>query len=576
MTLAWLSVAAALVLWPWPARVDRADRGAARRSTARGPSPTRRRAVRGIGPRSAADPRSAWARGRGAWPSWSLRSDAAQGAVAAGRVRARACWRSALAVGTAITAAWAAAGGSRVLRTARVSLALALGRGRARGRRAGRGRAAGGGRGGRRDRPPARSGSAQRRRSRSPGWRWPGRSASRTASRSSSCSAGCGPTWPIAVAGRRESATRGSPARRRRRRPGRIAAARRRARCRDGRRPARGLVRDAGRTGAAVPRCRARRRRGGLDARLICAGTGDDDRARRAWPRRSGSVRPWRWTARTGWTARAAHAAAGWGEPATAAPPAAELRLAAAAARSDRAPGSVAGLPLDAALIGAAPVRLPWLGERLRQVAGAVASRCRPAAGLAATCAEPRLAPPLVATAVRSATSGIRLAASLSELATELRAECAHLAVARAAARRRVGHRAARACASCRRSCASESSRSSSASRQPRSRTVAVDDLSDATVSVRRVLPPFGARCGTIGRARIARRTSRGPSMYEMEGPRSVSLHRRARSTRERRWWACVRDPGTWAVPTAVGRLPGPSRCLSRWPCGVCEWSRAQ
>jgi pilus assembly protein TadC len=95
------------------------------------------------------------------------------------------------------------------------------------------------------------------------------------------------------------------------------------------------------------------------------------------------------------------------------------------------AAGLEAGLPLEAALAGAAPVRLPWLRERLGQVAGMLRLGADPPQAWRAVAAEATLKP-LAATAIRSATSGIRLAAGLSELATELRAEARAIRLARA------------------------------------------------------------------------------------------------------------------------------------------------
>jgi pilus assembly protein TadC len=71
------------------------------------------------------------------------------------------------------------------------------------------------------------------------------------------------------------------------------------------------------------------------------------------------------------------------------------------------------------------------LRERLRQVAGMLRLGAEPSQAWQALAAEPALKP-LVATAIRSATSGIRMAANLSELANELRAEARAIRLARA------------------------------------------------------------------------------------------------------------------------------------------------
>jgi pilus assembly protein TadC len=92
--------------------------------------------------------------------------------------------------------------------------------------------------------------------------------------------------------------------------------------------------------------------------------------------------------------------------------------------------GLEAGLPLDAALTRAAPVRLPWLRERLEQVAGMLRLGADPHQAWRPLTAEPTLKP-LVATAIRSSSSGIRLAANLSELAADLRADARSSRLAR-------------------------------------------------------------------------------------------------------------------------------------------------
>ncbi len=85
------------------------------------------------------------------------------------------------------------------------------------------------------------------------------------------------------------------------------------------------------------------------------------------------------------------------------------------------AAGLLAGQPLDVALAAAAPVQLPWLGDRLRQVAAMLRLGADPTQAWQPLAGEPRLRPVAV-TAIRSAASGIRLAPSLADLASELRA----------------------------------------------------------------------------------------------------------------------------------------------------------
>jgi pilus assembly protein TadC len=90
------------------------------------------------------------------------------------------------------------------------------------------------------------------------------------------------------------------------------------------------------------------------------------------------------------------------------------------------AAGLIAGQPLDIALDGAAPTRLPVLGERLRQVAAMLRLGATAAQAWALVDAEPRLQP-IAQAAIRSSFSGTRLAGSFTELAAQLRAD-AHAA----------------------------------------------------------------------------------------------------------------------------------------------------
>ncbi len=95
------------------------------------------------------------------------------------------------------------------------------------------------------------------------------------------------------------------------------------------------------------------------------------------------------------------------------------------------AAGLLAGQPLDVALAAAAPVQLPWLSDRLRQVAAMLRLGADPSQAWQPLAGEPRLRPVAV-TAIRSAASGIRLAAALTDLASELRASARAAALARA------------------------------------------------------------------------------------------------------------------------------------------------
>jgi pilus assembly protein TadC len=95
------------------------------------------------------------------------------------------------------------------------------------------------------------------------------------------------------------------------------------------------------------------------------------------------------------------------------------------------AAGLAAGLPLAAALRVATPSRLPWLGARLQQVAGMLRLGADPQQAWSPLASESQLRP-LVVIAIRSATSGIRLAASMRELAVEVRADMRAASLARA------------------------------------------------------------------------------------------------------------------------------------------------
>jgi Flp pilus assembly protein TadB len=85
------------------------------------------------------------------------------------------------------------------------------------------------------------------------------------------------------------------------------------------------------------------------------------------------------------------------------------------------AAGLRSGQPLATALATAIPPQLPWLGERLSQVAGMLRLGAEPSQAWQPVVTEPRLRPVAVI-AIRSADSGIRLAATLAELSSELRA----------------------------------------------------------------------------------------------------------------------------------------------------------
>jgi pilus assembly protein TadC len=93
--------------------------------------------------------------------------------------------------------------------------------------------------------------------------------------------------------------------------------------------------------------------------------------------------------------------------------------------------GLSAGQPLEVALAGAAPVQLPWLGERLRQVSGLLRLGAEPEQAWASLGAESRLRS-LATVAVRSSSSGIRLAGRFRELAADLRSTARSTATARA------------------------------------------------------------------------------------------------------------------------------------------------
>jgi Flp pilus assembly protein TadB len=91
----------------------------------------------------------------------------------------------------------------------------------------------------------------------------------------------------------------------------------------------------------------------------------------------------------------------------------------------------LAGQPLPAALASAAPRARPDLAALFEQVAGMLRMGAQPADAWQAFAAEPQLRPVAV-TAIRGATSGIKLAAGFTELATELRADARSAAQARA------------------------------------------------------------------------------------------------------------------------------------------------
>jgi Flp pilus assembly protein TadB len=85
------------------------------------------------------------------------------------------------------------------------------------------------------------------------------------------------------------------------------------------------------------------------------------------------------------------------------------------------AAGLMSGLPLSAALAAAAPDERPWLGAQLRQVAGMLRLGAVPAQAWQAL-ADGRHLRSVAVTAIRGATSGIKLAAGMTELAHDLRA----------------------------------------------------------------------------------------------------------------------------------------------------------
>lgn len=88
------------------------------------------------------------------------------------------------------------------------------------------------------------------------------------------------------------------------------------------------------------------------------------------------------------------------------------------------------GQPVPAALAAVAPVAGGELGDRLRHVAGLLRLGAEPASAWA-TLSEQSLAP-VVATACRSAESGVRLARGFERLAADLRDQARAAAIARA------------------------------------------------------------------------------------------------------------------------------------------------
>src|ERR1700722_10114992 len=88
------------------------------------------------------------------------------------------------------------------------------------------------------------------------------------------------------------------------------------------------------------------------------------------------------------------------------------------------------GQPLDAALLAAAANGRPLLAGKLRQVAGLLRLGAEPELAWHGLCYDPRLGP-IAVPAIRSAGSGIRLAASFTDLAIDLRARARSTAEAR-------------------------------------------------------------------------------------------------------------------------------------------------
>ena len=80
-----------------------------------------------------------------------------------------------------------------------------------------------------------------------------------------------------------------------------------------------------------------------------------------------------------------------------------------------------AGQPLDAALVGAMGCAGPWLAGQLGSVAARLRLGAEPADAWRGLVADQRLRPVTVV-AIRSSTSGIKLAAGFTELAVQLRA----------------------------------------------------------------------------------------------------------------------------------------------------------
>jgi Flp pilus assembly protein TadB len=90
------------------------------------------------------------------------------------------------------------------------------------------------------------------------------------------------------------------------------------------------------------------------------------------------------------------------------------------------------GQPVEAALVAAAPAAGPRVASELGQVGGMLKLGAAPRDAWSSLASTPLQ--PVAAVAIRSADSGVRLAAGWSELAEELRAEAMSRATARAAA----------------------------------------------------------------------------------------------------------------------------------------------
>lgn len=91
-----------------------------------------------------------------------------------------------------------------------------------------------------------------------------------------------------------------------------------------------------------------------------------------------------------------------------------------------------AGQPLDRALVLAAPLESGAVGTAVTRVGGLLRLGAEPARAWAAVADVPALAP-VAAAAVRSASSGVRLAAEFEVLAAEARADAVAVAQQRAA-----------------------------------------------------------------------------------------------------------------------------------------------